>query len=130
MAPVVVEMHARSGLTDRIRASAVTLEDAEQATVDFVSEHIVPGTAPLAGNSVWKDKEFIDRYMKRLAALMHYRIVDVSTLKELVARWFPPEMKAPKKKETHRALDDIRESIEELAYYRANVIKPPALGSR
>jgi oligoribonuclease len=130
MAPIVVEMHARSGLTERIRQSAVTLEEAEQATVDFVAQHVVPGTAPLAGNSVWKDKQFIDRYMKRLSALMHYRLVDVSTLKELVSRWFPPETRAPKKKETHRALDDIRESIEELAYYRAHVIKPPELGSR
>jgi oligoribonuclease len=125
MMPVVVEMHARSGLTERIRTSTVTLEEAEQATVDFVSQYVVPGTAPLAGNSVWKDKQFIDRYMKKLTGLMHYRLVDVSTLKELVLRWFPPETRAPRKKETHRALDDIRESIDELRYYREHVLKPP-----
>ncbi len=123
MAPVVVEMHARSGLTERIRASQTTLEEAEAATLAFVSAHVARGTAPLGGNSIWKDRQFLERYMKGLTGFLHYRNIDVSTLKELVKRWFPPGVRAPQKKETHRALDDIRESIEELRYYRENVFR-------
>jgi len=125
MPPVVVEMHGRSGLTERIRASSITLEEAERATLSFVAKHVVEGTAPLAGNSVWKDRHFLERYMKRLTSFLHYRLVDVSTVKELVKRWYPPEVRAPQKKEAHRALDDIRESIEELQYYRSHVFRPP-----
>lgn len=124
MAPVVVEMHARSGLTDRVRASKITLAEAEQATLDFLKEHVDPKTAPLCGNSVWKDKQFLERYMPSVVAHLHYRLVDVSTIKELVRRWYPADFAAPKKNELHRALDDIQESIAELSHYRSRVFVP------
>jgi oligoribonuclease len=124
MAPIVVEMHSRSGLTERIRTSSVTVEQAEAETVAFIRAHVDDGTAPLAGNSIWKDRQFLERYMKGICSCLHYRMIDVSTLKELVLRWFPPEARAPKKRETHRALDDIRESIGELRHYRDRVLLP------
>jgi oligoribonuclease len=120
----VRDLHTRSGLLERIRASDVTLADATARTLDFLQRHTVKGTALLCGNSVWKDREFLERYMPEVVAHLHYRMIDVSTVKELVKRWCPPEHRAPKKKETHRALDDIRESIEELSFYRALLFKP------
>jgi len=120
----VRELHTRSGLLERIPASTVTLEDAARQTLAFVERHVPKGTAPLCGNSVWKDREFLVRYMPDFVAHLHYRMIDVSTLKELVRRWCPPSHLAPKKKETHRALDDIRESIQELAHYRALLFSP------
>ena len=120
----VRQMHARSGLTDRIRESTVTLEAAQAATMAFVAQHCDPKTAPLCGNSVWKDREFLARYMPNLAGYLHYRLVDVSTIKELVRRWYPEGRHAPRKKEVHRALDDILESIEELRSYRSTVFQP------
>lgn len=111
-------LHTKSGLLDQIRASTVTLEDATEQTVAFIKKHVPSGTVPLCGNSVWKDREFLEAYMPRVVAYLHYRIIDVSTLKELVRRWCP-HREAPKKKETHRALDDIRESIQELVHYRS-----------
>ncbi len=125
MAPVVAEMHARSGLTDKIRASTVTLAQAEDAVASFVAAHCARGVAPLCGNSVWKDKQFLERYMPRVMEHLHYRIVDVSTIKELASRWYPPAMRAPAKAEKHRALDDIRESIAELSHYRRVLFVPP-----
>ncbi|MBK6515152.1 MAG: oligoribonuclease [Polyangiaceae bacterium] len=126
MAPVVVEMHEKSGLTPRIRASTVTMEQAERETLAFLKEHVDERTAPLCGNSVWKDKQFLERYMPEVIAHMHYRLVDVSTIKELVRRWYPPSFAASKKAERHRALDDIHESIEELRLYRERVfVKAP-----
>lgn len=122
MQPVVVEMHTRSGLIERIRASKISLAEAEQQTAEFVAAHVERGTAPLAGNSVWKDKQFLDRYMPAVTGQLHYRIIDVSTVKELARRWYPGTS-APKKKELHRAMDDIRESIEELKFYRANLFR-------
>ncbi|NUP09270.1 MAG: oligoribonuclease [Polyangiaceae bacterium] len=121
MAPVVVEMHQKSGLTERIRASTVTMMEAEQATIAFLKEHVDERTAPLCGNSVWKDKQFLEKYMPAVTAYLHYRLVDVSTIKELVRRWYPADFGAPKKSERHRALDDIHESIAELVHYRSRV---------
>ncbi|MDC3953195.1 oligoribonuclease [Polyangium jinanense] len=121
----VRELHARSGLLERIPTSRVTLDDAAAQTLAFVQKHVTKGTAPLCGNSVWKDREFLERYMPAFVAHLHYRMIDVSTLKELVKRWCP-ERQAPKKKETHRALDDIRESIEELAHYQKLLFAPLA----
>ena len=125
MADVVKEMHRRSGLWERVLESTATLEEAEARTTEFVRAHVEKGASPLCGNSVWKDKEFLQRYMPALAGHFHYRIVDVSTLKELVKRWYPAAYHAPKKREIHRALDDIRESIEELRWYRSRVLVPP-----
>ncbi len=122
MQPVVVQMHTRSGLIDRIRASNVSLAEAERATAEFVAAHVEPGTSPLCGNSVWKDKQFLERYMPAVTSQLHYRIVDVSTVKELARRWYPGTV-APKKQELHRAMGDIKESIEELRFYRANLFR-------
>jgi oligoribonuclease len=123
----VRELHTHSGLLERIRASTVSLADATSQTLAFLTQHCAKGTAPLCGNSVWKDRSFLERYMPSIIDLLHYRIVDVSTVKELARRWYPPELQAPRKKELHRALDDVRESIEELQWYRAKLFSqgPP-----
>jgi len=125
MEPVVAQMHARSGLDGEVRASTLTLAAAEEQLLAFVSAHVPqPGTAPLAGNSVHADRMFLRRYMPRLEAYVHYRNVDVSTVKELARRWYPAEVEAaPAKGGGHRALADIRESIAELRYYRGAVFK-------
>ncbi|HHH31011.1 MAG TPA: oligoribonuclease, partial [Polyangiaceae bacterium] len=112
------QMHEKSGLLDKIKASEVSLEQAETQTLAFLEEHVEPRTAPLCGNSIWKDRQFVERYLPRVDGLLHYRNVDVSTLKELFRRWYPDRHAPPEKKETHRALDDILESIAELRYYR------------
>lgn len=125
MSDYVRELHARSGLLDAIRESTISLEQAEADTLAFLAAHTTQGAAVLAGNSVWKDRAFLEVYMPRVIAHLHYRMIDVSTVKELVRRWYPPELMAPKKQERHRALDDIRESIEELRWYRAKVFAPP-----
>lgn len=118
----VHDLHVRSGLLDRIRSSTVSLEQAETETLAFLEHHAARGASPLCGNSVWKDRAFLEKYMPRVVNFLHYRMVDVSTIKELVRRWYPPAYHAPKKKEIHRALDDIRESIEELRWYRSKVL--------
>ncbi len=114
--------HAGSGLVDRVRASSVDERAAEDAVLEFLAAHVPARAAPLAGNSIHQDRLFLARYLPRLEAYVHYRNVDVSTLKELVRRWYPAAYEArPLKKATHRALDDIRESISELRYYRSAV---------
>jgi oligoribonuclease len=117
----VRELHTKSGLLERIRQSTVSLEQATEETMAFLEKHVQKGVAPLCGNSVWKDRQFLERYMPRITSHLHYRMVDVSTIKELVKRWYPQPFHAPKKKEVHRALDDIRESIDELRFYRGKV---------
>jgi oligoribonuclease len=124
MAPFVRELHVKSGLYDRMLASPITLEDAKRETLAFAERHVTKGASPLCGNSVWKDRSFLDKYMPEVTALLHYRMIDVSGIKELVRRWYGPTFQAPRKKEVHRALDDIRESIEELLWYRAKVFVP------
>ncbi|XP_077450996.1 small fragment nuclease isoform X1 [Stigmatopora argus] len=114
----------RSGLTQAVRRSKVTLEQAENEFLSFVRQHTPPGQCPLAGNSVHADKRFLDKYMPQFMNHLHYRIIDVSTVKEICRRWFPVEYElVPHKKAMHRALEDIRESINELKYYRANIFK-------
>ncbi|XP_068577452.1 small fragment nuclease [Cebidichthys violaceus] len=118
------EHHGKSGLTQAVQDSKITLEQAEYEFLSFVRQHTPPGQCPLAGNSVHADKRFLDKYMPQFMYHLHYRIIDVSTIKELCRRWFPEEYKmVPHKKAAHRALDDIQESIKELQYYRANVFK-------
>jgi oligoribonuclease len=126
MPDVVREMHARSGLTEEVRRSTVTLADAEQQVLAYVREHVPdPMSAPLAGNSIATDRSFLARDMPALDAHLHYRMVDVSSIKELARRWFPRVFYAkPEKGLAHRALSDIRESIRELAYYRATLFVP------
>lgn len=125
MPPVVQEMHGKSGLTDRIRKSKVTLAEAETATVAFVKQHCrTKGIHILCGNSIGTDRRFIARYMPKLDRHLSYRMIDVSSVKELAKRWYPREYDArPEKKKGHRALADIRESIEELRYWRRSVFR-------
>ncbi len=116
--------HQDSGLWKKVLASDTSLEAAEQQTLAFLRNHCEEGTCPLAGNSVWMDRVFIMRYMPRLANFIHYRTVDVTTIKELAKSWYENEPKLKfKKKNTHRALDDIIESIEELKHYRSVLFK-------
>ena len=126
MPPVVAAMHAKSGLTDEVRASTVSLADAEQAVLGYVRTHVAePRTALLAGNSIATDRGFITRDMPALDGFLHYRMIDVSSIKELSRRWFPSAYQAqPAKGMAHRALADITESIRELAYYRKAVFVP------
>ncbi len=132
MPEVVVEMHAKSGLTDRVRESTVTLEQAEHLVLDYIRQHVPePKTAPLAGNSIATDRGFISRDMPLLDEHLHYRMIDVSSIKELCRRWYPRiYFGQPPKAMNHRALADITESIRELAYYRGTAFVPlPGPGS-
>ncbi len=115
--------HGNSGLTARVRASQYSLQQAEQLTLDFVRQWVPKGVSPLCGNSIGQDRRFIYRYMPLLADHLHYRSIDVSSIKELVKRWQPELLKGFTKKGTHLALDDIQESIAELRYYRQWVMK-------
>lgn len=126
MPDVVRTMHAKSGLTEEVRASTVTMADAEKVVMDYVLEQVPADGRPLlAGNSIATDRGFIDRDMPTFAGFLHYRMIDVSTIKELTRRWYPPVYSAqPQKGMAHRALADIKESIRELAYYRAAVFVP------
>jgi len=120
MADVVRQMHTRSGLLEQIRASTTTLSDAGAQTLAFLRQHITtPKSVPLCGNSIGTDRRFLAAQLPEIEEFLHYRSVDVSTLKELAKRWNPAILgDAPRKAEGHRALDDIRESVEELRYYR------------
>jgi oligoribonuclease len=126
MADVVREMHAASGLTEAIRASEVTVEQAEAQVLEFIRGLVPkPRSAPLAGNSIHSDRAFLRRYMPELEGYVHYRNVDVSTVKELARRWYPGLLDdAPPKAGGHRALADIRESIEELRWLRERIFAP------
>jgi oligoribonuclease len=117
-------VHTKSGLYDKVKASATKLEEAEQQTLAFLRDHCNPSKSPLAGNSVWMDRVFIMKYMPRLYQFLHYRTIDVSTIKELAKNWYPQtEQLKFKKQNAHRALDDIIESIEELKFYRNLLFK-------
>ncbi len=126
MGPFVTEMHTKSGLLPKIIASTTTVEEAQARTLEFLTQHIPePGSVPLCGNSIGTDRRFLQEYMPELEAFFHYRNVDVSTIKELAKRWNPAVLEAmPEKESTHRALDDIRESIAELVHYRETLFQP------
>lgn len=113
------EHHTQSGLLERVRTSAITTQQAEEQVLTFIKEHCSLGTALLAGNSVWQDRVFLQAYMPNILQYLHYRIIDVTSIKELVARWYPndPHIKF-EKKDMHRALQDIYESIAELEHFR------------
>ena len=123
MEPVVREMHTRSGLLEAIAASSLSLEEAGAQTLAFIKSHVPePRTVPLCGNSIGTDRRFLAAQLPEIENWLHYRSVDVSTVKELCRRWYPAALvKAPGKATAHRALDDIRESVAELAYYRATI---------
>ena len=126
MEQVVVDMHTSSGLLEAIKASTITLEEAGAATLEFIKAHVPePRTIPLCGNSIGTDRRFLAVYLPDIEDHLHYRSVDVSTIKELTRRWYPGALEAtPRKATAHRALDDIRESIQELRWYREHVFKP------
>ncbi|MCW0213440.1 MAG: oligoribonuclease [Pseudonocardia sp.] len=127
MPDVVREMHAKSGLTEEVRASKVTLREAEEQALAYIRQHVPEaGVAPLAGNSIATDRGFLGRDMPELDGHLHYRMIDVSSLKELARRWFPRVFYAkPEKGLAHRALADIIESIRELEYYRNTLFVAP-----
>jgi oligoribonuclease len=126
MPDIVREMHAKSGLTEAVRASTVSVAEAEELALAYIREHVPdPRTAPLAGNSIATDRGFLSRDMPALDAHLHYRMVDVSSIKELCRRWYPRVFYAkPEKGLAHRALADIVESIRELDYYRHTLFVP------
>ncbi|MFB9146682.1 oligoribonuclease [Halomonas alkalicola] len=117
--------HGESGLTARVKASTVDTAEAERRTLEFLREHVAPGTSPMCGNSVHQDRRFMEREMPELLAFFHYRNLDVSTLKELARRWNPGAMAGFQKRNVHLAMDDIKESIAELAHYRATFLRLP-----
>jgi len=113
--------HSASGLVDAVRASALSCAEAEKLTLEFVAKWTLAGRSPLCGNSVGQDRRFLRRYMPTLEAHFHYRVIDISTIKELARRWY--DAAGPPKGQAHRALDDIRESIAELVFYRETIFK-------
>ncbi|WP_017523214.1 oligoribonuclease [Pusillimonas noertemannii] len=115
--------HGKSGLTDKVKASTLTEEQAEAQLLAFLSQHVPAGKSPLCGNTVGQDRRFLVKYMPRLEAFFHYRNLDVSTLKELALRWKPEVYRSFAKQSRHEALADIYESIEELKHYREHFIK-------
>lgn len=114
--------HGKSGLTDRVRRSKISTEQAEQETIAFLQQYIARGKSPMCGNTVSQDRRFLLKYMPDLESYFHYRHIDVSTVKELAKRWKPEIIDGVKKSSSHLALDDIRDSIEELKYYRQHFI--------
>jgi oligoribonuclease len=115
--------HEASGLLENVRKSDIDCRQAEETILSFVSRYCTKGTSPLCGNSIWQDRVFLIKYMPALESFFHYRIIDVSSIKELVRRWYP-SLPFYEKAEAHRSLVDIRESVEELKYYRSNVFVP------
>ena len=117
-----IKQHGQSGLTQRVKDSKVTCAEAEQQTIDFLRTWVDGGHSPMCGNTIGQDRRFLVKYMPQLEAYFHYRNLDVSTLKELARRWRPELLDGLKKGGTHLALDDVRDSIAELAYYKKNFL--------
>lgn len=118
------EHHSKSGLWTSVVNSSINLEQAQDIVLDFLKKHVPARQSPLCGNSINQDRMFLMRHMPLVNDYLHYRMIDVSCLKELTRRWYPEGPKAPSKANHHRALDDIRESIAELKFYRQNFFKP------
>lgn len=117
--------HGQSGLADRVRASQVSAAEAQQATIAFLREWVVPGASPMSGNSICQDRRFLARLMPELEQFFHYRNLDVSSVKEIARRWKPESLKGFNKRGNHLALDDIHDSIAELAHYRTHLFDLP-----
>ena len=126
MDQVVVDMHTSSGLLEEIRSSTITLAEAGDATLEFLRTHIPePRTVPLCGNSIGMDRRFLAAYLPEIEEFLHYRSVDVSTIKELARRWYPADLAEFRKSTSaHRAMDDIRQSVAELRFWRERVFRP------
>jgi oligoribonuclease len=123
MTPFVRNMHTKNGLIERVRASTVSLEDAKSAALELIKQHCAKGDGVLAGNSIHQDRRFLTKYMPEIEAWLHYRQVDVSSLKILAGAWYPDVPKFGKEDKDHTALADIRQSIAELKYYREGIMK-------
>ncbi|MFZ2314738.1 MAG: oligoribonuclease [Gammaproteobacteria bacterium] len=117
------EHHNSSGLVARVKESKVTEAEAQMLTLEFLKQHVPFGKSPLCGNSIWQDRRFLARYMPELERYFHYRMIDVSTVKELALRWAPRVYNGVKKESRHLALEDIRDSVQELRYYRQMFLK-------
>jgi len=115
--------HRETGLTERVRNSSFKMKDAEMMTIDFIKEHVNPNTSPLCGNTIWQDRRFLIKYMPELESYCHYRNIDVSSFKEIYTRWYP-DLPMFEKEKVHSAMKDIKESVEELKYYRAKIFIP------
>lgn len=122
MDPWCIEHHGKSGLTARVKASVISVEQAEEMTLAFLQKYLHAKDSPLCGNSIGQDRRFLIKEMPKLNDFFHYRNIDVSTIKELVRRWYPA-VQIPEKRKTHHVLDDIDESIEELKFYRSHVFR-------
>ncbi len=125
MDPWCVEQHGKSGLTERVRRSDVTLARAEELTLEFVSRDCLPRTSPLCGNTIGQDRRFLVKYMPIFHDYLHYRSIDVTSVKELVRRWYPGDRYSFPKTLQHQALEDVRASIDELRHYRKAVFRAP-----
>lgn len=122
MTDVVKELHSTNNLVEQVKNSKTTLEEAEEKALALVKKHCLEGETLLCGNTIWCDRRFIIKHMPKLNSFFHYRMIDVSTIKELAVRWYP-NLAPFMKKESHRALDDIKESIEELKYFRKTIFR-------
>jgi len=123
------KQHNSSGLVERVRASTITEAQAEATMLEFLKQYVPAGKSPMCGNTVYQDRRFLTRYMPELERYFHYRLLDVSTLKELALRWAPRIYNGLQKESKHLALDDVRDSIAELKYYRANLFNADVLTS-
>lgn len=122
MSKEVFDLHTHSGLLERLKDATLSVSDIEKTLLEIIKKHVPPGASPLCGNSIFSDRVFIKKYMPTLNSYLHYRHIDVSTIKELYKRW-NPEGPVFEKKGAHQALEDIRESIEELKFYKQNFFK-------
>ena len=118
----LVETFIKSGFADKMQASEYDEEKAEHEVIEFLKKYVEENSSPMCGNSIYMDRMFVNRYMKKLDGYLHYRLIDVTSLKNLATRWYP-NLPKYKKSEIHRAMDDIKESIEELKYYRKHLLK-------
>ena len=117
------KQHQTSGLLERVEKSKVTVAKAEKQTLEFVSKWADKNSATLCGNSIWVDRRFLHKEMPTLEGYLHYRMIDVSSFKEVVESWYPETLRPPTKKQSHLAMDDIKESLEELRWYRENIFR-------
>ena len=117
------KQHQTSGLLERVEKSKVTVDEAEKQTLEFVSKWADKNSATLCGNSIWVDRRFLHKEMPTLEGYLHYRMIDVSSFKEVVESWYPGTLRPPTKKQSHLAMDDIKESLEELRWYRENIFR-------
>ena len=117
------KQHKTSGLLERVEKSQVSIDEAEKQTLEFISKWAEKNSATLCGNSIWVDRRFLHKEMPTLDKYLHYRMIDVSSFKEVVERWYPETLRPPTKKKSHLAMDDIKESVEELRWYRENIFR-------